>query len=443
MDKFIVKGGNRLMGSVTVSGAKNAALKALVAACLTDEIVTIHNIPLITDIFVMIEILKILGAKVELTDHTIQIQMKEFKQTSIPLDKAAMVRTSAMFIAPLLARNKEAKVPNPGGCRLGTRPIDRATEGICMMNANISYLSTDGYFHANTTGLKGVKYRFSKNTHTGTETMILAAVLAKGITTLENAAEEPEIDDLIGLLNAMGGKVKRSAKRVITITGVKKLHGAEYTIGPDRIEVVTFAIAAVITQGDLLIKDAHKANINAFLEKYRKTGAGFEKKDDGLRFYANGTLKAVDVTTAIHPGFLTDWQAPWAVLMTQADGKAIIHETVFENKLGYVYDLNKMGAHMELFNPVVENREITYNFSIINDRPEYFHAVCITGPKVLHDAVMTTLDIRAGAAIVLAALAANGTSTIYGVEKLDRGYEKFDERLRNLGGFIRRVKEKV
>lgn len=484
MDKYIVKGGKKLQGEVTVSGAKNAALKTLVAACLTDEKVVIHNIPLIADIFVMIDIMKDLGADVELQGNTITIQMKHFAHSSIRLDKAALARTSSMFIAPLLARTGEAIIPNPGGCRLGARPIDRTIEGIGKMNTDITYNSEDGYFHAIAHGdnlgkrpidrtikglenmgtdigydshkrnyhakikaeendqfLKATNYTFEKNSHTGTETMILAAVLASGTTVLENAAEEPEIDDVIALVNAMGGRVQRSGHRQITIIGVKKLHGAEFTISPDRIEVATFAIAAVITGGDVFIRDAHKAHIDSFMDRYKETGAGYEIKENGIRFYANGTLKAVDVTTGIHPGFLTDWQAPWAVLMTQAHGTSVVHETVFENKLGYIVDLRRMGAKVKCFNPEVTDPEKTYNFNLEDDNPEYFHAARITGPNKLHDAVMTTLDIRAGAAIVLAALAATGTSTIFGIEKLDRGYEDFEGRLATLGADIRRLTE--
>lgn len=441
MDKYVIKGGNALKGNVKVSGAKNSALKALVAACLTADKVTLHNVPHISDIFVMVDIMKDLGASVEIVDHSITVQMKEFAHSSIPLDKAALARTSAMFLAPLLARSREAIIPNPGGCRLGARPIDRIVEGIEKMNVSITYHSEDGYFRAKTTGLRGVTYTFKKNTHTGTETMIIASVLASGRTVLENAAEEPEINDLISLLNAMGAKIVRSAPRQITIEGVEKLHGAEFTISPDRIEVATFAIAAIVTKGDVFIEDADHASIDAFLEKLKLTGAGYEKKERGIRFYANGTLRAVDVTTNIHPGFLTDWQALWAVLMTQSDGISTIHETVFENKLGYVKDLKKMGGHMELFNPEVGNKEATYNFNLEDDQPGYFHAVRISGPTPLHNAVMTTLDIRAGAAIVLAALAANGESTIFGVEKLERGYERFDERLRSLGADIQLRKD--
>jgi len=441
MEKFVIKGGNKLHGTVQVTGAKNAALKLLVAACLTDEEVTIHNIPLIADVFVMVAIMKELGAKVEIKGHTISIQLKKFRHSSIPLDKAALARTSSMFIAPLLTRTGEAIIPNPGGCRLGARPIDRTVEGIGKMNVDITYHSEDGYFHAKTKGLVATKYKFLKNTHTGTETMILAAALAKGTTILENAAEEPEIDDTIGLINKMGGSVKRTGKRQITIVGVEKLHGAEFTVSPDRIEVATFAIAAVVTGGDIFVKDAQKAAIDAFLEKYKETGAGYTMKEDGIHFFANGILSAVNVTTGVYPAFLTDWQAPWAVLMTQAQGTATVHETVFENKLGYIVDLKKMGAGVKLFNPDIEDKEKVYNFNLEDDKPAYFHAVKITGPKKLHDAVMTTLDIRAGAAVVLAALCAKGISTIYGVEKLDRGYEKFEERLTKLGANIKRVEE--
>lgn len=387
----------------------------------------------------MVDIMKELGAEVLVQDHTVKIQMSKFKTSSISLEKAALARTSAMFIAPLLVRTNEAVIPNPGGCRLGARPIDRTIEGIQKMNADITYHSEDGYFHAKTQGLQGIEYTFEKNTHTGTETLILAAVLAKGKTVLKNAAEEPEIDDLIGLLSAMGGDIKRTGKREITINGVEKLHGATYRISPDRNEVVTFAIASYLTKGDVFIKEAQKVDLDAFLEILGKTGAGFEKKNDGIRFYFKENLQASDVTTKVYPGFMTDWQAPWAVLMTQANGTSVIHETVFENKLGYVKDLKKMGAHMELFNPEVVNKEDVYNFNLEDDSSEFFHAVTIKGPTKLHNAVLTTLDIRAGAAVVLAALAAQGSSTIFGIEKLDRGYEKFEERMKNLGANIKRI----
>src|SRR3984957_923925 len=222
MEKFVIKGGKTLKGTVQVSGAKNVALKALIAACLTEDEIIIHNVPLISDFFIMVDMIKELGGEVVLTDHTVSIQVKNFLKHELSLETAAKIRTSFMFLAPLLLRTGEAIIPNPGGCRLGARPIDRLVDGLGKMNVDITYHSEDGYFHAKTKGLLATKYRFLKNTHTGTETMILAAVLAEGTTVLTNAAEEPEINDLIGLLNAMGGDVKRTGKREITINGVKK-----------------------------------------------------------------------------------------------------------------------------------------------------------------------------------------------------------------------------
>lgn len=441
MQKFIINGGRELKGEVSVSGAKNVVLKALVAACLTEEPVTIQNVPLISDVEVMIEIIRELGGVVEIVDHSITVQMKNFKTNKISLERAAEIRTSAMFLSPLLARQKEATVPNPGGCRLGARPIDRVVEGLNKMNGNIKYKSDDGYFHAKTDGLRGTTYRFEKTTHTGTETLIIAGVLAKGKTVLENAAEEPEIDELIDLLNKMGAKVSRIEKRTIEIFGVERLHGANFTVGIDRNEVVTFAIAAIVTKGDIFIKGARKKNIEDFLEKLGRAGGGIEEKEDGIRFYYKGNLKSVDVTTSPYPGFMTDWQAPWAVLMTQAEGESIIHETVFENKLGYIADLQKMGADAELFNPKLPDPSKVYNFNLEDDKSDYFHAVKITGPTKLHNAIVTMQNIRAGAAVLTAALAASGESVILEIEHLDRGYENFEERLRHLGADVIRVED--
>jgi len=441
MDKFIVQGGKVLKGTTIVSGSKNVALKALVAACLTKEKVVIENIPHISDFFVMVEIMRDLGISVEIVDHKVIVEAKEITKHQIPLDKAALARTSSMFIAPLLARVGEAIIPNPGGCRLGARPIDRTIKGVRKLNAKVVYYSEDGYFHATTKGLKGSNYKFDKNTHTGTETLILLSTLAKGKTILENAAEEPEIDELIGLLNLMGAKIKRNGKRRIEITGVSKLHSAKFKIQPDRNEIITFAIAAIITKGDVFIKDAKKVAIKEFLQKLDEVNAGYEIKKDGIRFFYKGELLPTEVITSSYPGFMTDWQAPFAVLMTRAQGVSTIHETVFENKFGYVRDLKRMGAKIESFRPQVKNPSSFYNFNLSDDKPSYFHAIKIYGPSSLHNAVVTTIDIRAGAAIVLAALIAKGRSSIFGIEKLDRGYESFAKRLTNLGASIKRVKE--
>lgn len=438
MEKYTVTGGNILSGTTSASGAKNVALKALVASCLTADEVIIDNIPLISDLHIMVQIIRGLGGDVILDDHTAKVTMKAFKKHAIPLDAAAEVRTSSLFIAPLLARVGEAIIPNPGGCRLGARPIDRTIDGLRTMGVVVTYSSDDGFFHAKTAGLRGTHYTFEKNSHTATETMILAAVLAQGETILENAAEEPEVDELISLLVTMGASIKRLPGRKIVIEGVKQLHGGAMRVKPDRNEVVTLAAAAIATKGDIFVKEVTEDTLQAFLTPLAQAGGGFDVKEDGIRFFYKGPLKAVSVTTEPHPGFMTDWQGPWALLMSQAVGESVIHETVFENRLGYVKELKKMGAKMKLFNPPVKNPVLTYNFNLSDDHPDFFHAVKIEGPVELHNAVVTISDIRAGATLVLASLAAKGESTILGIEKLDRGYEQLEVRLNKLGAKIER-----
>lgn len=440
MEKFIVTGGSRLHGKVKVSGAKNVALKALVAACLTDEEVIIRNVPLISDVMVMVAIIKELGGEVTIDDHEIRVRVEEFKKSKISLDQASHIRTSSMFLAPLLIRTGKAVIPNPGGCRIGARPIDRTIEGLIQMGAKIDYQSEDGYFHATSEGLNGVDYRFEKNTHTGTETLIIAAVLAKGKTTLVNAAAEPEIDELIDLLNAMGAKIKRVGERSIEIEGVASLHGASVAIRPDRNEIVTFAVAAYVTGGDITVSGAEKESLSAFLSQLDHVGAKYEVLEDAIRFYAGGDLKATSVTTEPHPGFMTDWQAPWAVLMTQAQGESMIHETVFSNRFGYVSELRKMGAKIKFFSPDVKDPQAVYNFDP-DENQNMPHAIIIIGPTRLHDAVVTISDLRAGASLVLAALAGKGETAIHGVDLIDRGYEAFRERLSSLGAHIERVND--
>lgn len=441
MERFIINGGNQLKGVVSVSGSKNVALKTLVAACLTDEEVVVENIPLISDFLIMVDIIRELGGDVKIEDHKAIIKVDKFNKCKISLEKAAEIRTSSMFLAPLLARCGKAAIPNPGGCRIGARPIDRTIDGLKKMGVDTFYDSGDGFFHLKSkNGLIGADYKFDKNTHTGTETLLLTAVLAKGQAILRNVAEEPEVDELIKLLNQMGGKVKRLSKREIVVDGVEKLHGTKFVISPDRNEIVTLAIAAIITKGDVFIKDAKKEFISAFLDKLKHTQGGFEEKENGIRFYFKNNLKSSNVITTHHPGFMTDWQGPWSVLMIKANGVSTIHETIYENRFGYVSELRKMGARIDLFNPRVSNPEKFYNFNLDDDKKEYYHAVRIYGPSNLHNGVVNISDLRAGATLVLAALAAKGESVILGVEHLDRGYENFEKILNGLGADIRRSK---
>lgn len=444
MEKLVINGGKRLMGTISVSGAKNVALKALVAACLSDEEVIIKNVPLISDFMVMVDIIHELGGKVKISGHVATIQMKKFKKERISLDEGAKIRTSAMFMAPLLARTGVAVIPNPGGCRIGARPIDRTIKGIKELGVDVRYNSKDGYFYLKRDKNKEKEWRkvvhkFDKSTHTGTEIMILSSALFNGETVLKNAAEEPEIDELINLLTAMGAKIVRSGKREITIDGVDSLHGATYKIGPDRNEIVTFAVVAILTKGDIFIKDAHNVDLEEFIKKLEFAGGGIEKKREGIRFYYKGALKKTDITTSFYPGFMTDWQGPWAVLMTNARGETVIHETIYESRFGYVKELKKMGANISFFNPRVRKSEDVYNFNLSDRVPDYYHAIRVKGPIRLHNAVVEISDLRAGATLVLAAVSSEGKSVVFGVKHLDRGYEKFEERLRSLGARIKRI----
>jgi UDP-N-acetylglucosamine 1-carboxyvinyltransferase len=442
MEQLIIQGGKKLQGAVNVSGAKNVAVKALIAACLTDEEVVIHNVPRISDVFVIIDLIRDLGGKVTISDHTVTVVADSLTNSEVHLEKAGKTKSSSLFIAPLLARLHEAIIPNPGGCRIGARPIDRTIDGLRSMGAEITYHSEDGYFHAKSQKLKGTSYCFEKNTHTGTETLIMAGVMAEGVTTLENAAEEPEVDELINLLNSMGARIARREKRTIVIEGVSKLHGTTTTIGPDRNEIVTLAIAAIITEGDIFIKDITPKYLSSFLEKLTLAGGGFEVKNNGIRFFFKGELLPTDVVTSPHPGFMTDWQSPWAVLMTKANGISNIHEAVYESRFSYVEELRKMGAKIDLFNPEVSDPKTFYNFNPEDDKKENYHGARIHGPTPLHNGVVTVSDLRAGATLVLAALAATGKSSIFGVKHLDRGYEKLDTRLTALGAdIVRRTDE--
>lgn len=442
MKRYIIKGGNKLAGQISVSGSKNVISKAIVAACLTSEEVVFENIPLISDLYVALEVAERLGATTSITDHTLKIQYKDIKSNQIPLDAGAKSRTSSMFIAPLLARTGEAMVPNPGGCRLGARPIDRHIQGLEKMGATVSYYRDDGYFHAKAEKLTGTHYSFDKNTHTGTETLILAAALAQGIMVIENAAEEPEVDDLIALLNQMGAKISRTEPRTIEIIGVESLHGTTFSIMPDRNEAMTFAVLSALTGGNIYIKNTPVKNMKAFFDKFAEAGGKWEEKENGIRFYIEEKILPVDVVTVPHPGFMTDWQGPWSVLMTQATGAAVIHETIYENRFAYAPELKKMGAKLEFFNPVVENPESFYNFNFDeNDSNHSNQALKIFGPSKLHNAVLNIADLRAGATLVIAALIASGTSVIFGVEHIERGYEAFDKTLKSVGADIENAEE--
>jgi len=442
MEKFIVEGPTKLIGHLMVAGAKNVALKALVASLLTDDTVIIQNVPDIRDVHLMVEVLEHLGKRCDVKKDVITIQNNAPHTCTVPLEVGARLRASSMVLGPLLSRYGKAIIPNPGGCRIGARPIDRHIDGLIAMGATISYASNDGYFHADAKNLHGAEISFEKNTHTGTETLLLAAILAKGTTILHNAAEEIEVDDLISLLNQMGAQIERKGKREIVIEGVEKIHGTTFTIMPDRNEEVTFAVAAIASKGNITVHHSRREYLSAFLDVLEKVGGGFEViDDDTTRYYYKGPLVATDIVTAIYPGFMTDWQAPWALLMTQAKGESVVHETVFENRFTYVEELKKMGAQILYFDPDVSRPEEYYNFNW-KDRPLGTHqAIRIQGPTNLHNAVLSVNDLRAGATLLLAAIIGSGKSYLYGIEQIDRGYEHIEKRLNEIGSHIERVTE--
>jgi len=444
METFVITGGSSLKGEISIQGAKNVALKIIVCSLLTDDELIIHDIPLLSDVQCMLDVLAGLGVKYKHSGHTLSLRNTGITNVTVPLDVGARLRTSSMVVGPLLARYGKAVIPNPGGCRLGSRPIDRHIDALQQMGAAIEYDPQDGYFHLTAKKLTGTTIVFPKNTHTGTETLLLAAVLATGTTVLKNAAEEVEVDDLILLLNNMGAQIKRTASREITIHGVDSLHGATHTVMPDRNEEVTFAVAAAITRGSITVHKSQRNSLRYFTDAYRKTGAHIRAIDETTTEYSfSGTPIPVDIQTMPHPGFMTDWQAPWAVFMTQAAGVSHIHETVFESRFAYVEELRKMGADLTFFEPHVHHPETYYNFNWADRIPDSFQGLTIHGPTKLHNAILTMHDLRAGATLVLAALIAQGQSIIHGIEQIDRGYERIEDRLRSLGASIARKKEEV
>jgi UDP-N-acetylglucosamine 1-carboxyvinyltransferase len=440
MSSFLVTGGTPLYGSVRIGGAKNASFKLMIAAILAESESRLLNFSHISDVDAVKDIITDLGGKVrEAGERALFIDPTSLNSFTIDSSNASQGRFSTMFIGPLVARFGKAVVPAPGGDQIGKRPLERHFEGLNKLGIKIE--EKDGLFYCEGKSLVGCEYRFEKNTHTGTETLILAAVLAQGTTLLKNAAEEPEIDDLITFLNNMGARIRRRAHRVIEIQGVKKLHGAIHKIMSDRNEAVSYACGAIATKGDVIIENARDVDLKAFLDKLEEIGAGFEVGQYGIRFFYKGPLRGADITTEIEPGFMTDWQPLWATLATQCEGKSIIHETIMQNRFQYVDALVQMGAHIRKYNPEVTHPEKLYNFNLDDDRSDYYHAIEISGPTQLKAGHFKVVDLRHGATLILAALTAKGTSQIDGIELVDRGYEKLEERLTSMGANIQRMKK--
>lgn len=439
-DAYIIQGGKPLKGEIKLSGAKNVAVKALIAALLFEGEVVLNNIPRIRDVDELIDLLKELGATIEFADkNTVKIDGSTMDTNKSDFLHASKIRTSFMLFAPLLHKFKEAYIPNPGGCRIGARPIDRIVDGMEELGIEVEYDSSTGYYHAEMSTSPHGSYTFHKPSHTATELLILIAVLSSDKVHIHNAALEPEIDDLIRFLNESGGKIHRNGNS-IDIEGVKELKQQKpYTIGWDRNEAVTYAVLAVITKGDIIISKIEDTLIKTFNDTLLKAGGGVEKLSDGRwRYFNKGPIKPVSITTGPHPGFMTDWQPPWAVLMTQADGESIIHERIYENRFSYVEELRKMGADME-FTKVPVSNPAEYFFFNFDPAKKYNQAIRIRGPKKLHNAVMEVADLRAGATLAIAALSTEGESVLNGTSQMERGYEDFVEKISSLGGKIQKV----
>ena len=431
--KFIINGGKKLNGEITLSGSKAVAPKMMVASLLTSEPVYLENFPLIGDTDITGELCCLIGSQIAIDaeKNVLKIQTPEIKNSRV-VSLTRRNRIPILALGPLLARVGEAEVPFLGGDKIGARPVDIHLSALTAMGAIIE-TNNNTYKATAPDGLHGAKINFRYPSVGATENIILAAVLAKGRTVITNAAVEPEIIELIKMLQKMGAIIELGANRVIYIDGVEKLHGARHAILPDRNEAVSFACLAVATGGKILVKKARQQDLITFLNALRRIGGEYKVVPQGIIFYrSQQSLKSIEVETDTHPGFMTDWQQPFSALLTQADGSSVIHETVYEDRFGYTQDLNLMGADIKVFSKCLGELNCRFNGLAHN------HSAIINGATPLHSAELEVRDLRSGMVNVLAALIANGQSIISGVEEIDRGYFKIDERLRKLGASIRR-----
>ncbi|MGC2723660.1 MAG: UDP-N-acetylglucosamine 1-carboxyvinyltransferase [Candidatus Acidiferrales bacterium] len=419
MDRFKIQGGRKLEGTVQISGAKNAALPAMAAALLTSDPVTLQNIPRVRDIITMAKLLAHMRCRVESPDlppSEFIIQAETVSMREAPYELVKTMRASVLTLGPLVARFGYAKVSLPGGCAIGARPIDLHIQALEKLGAEITV--EHGYVEARAKRLRGTTLRFPKITVTGTENILTAAVLAQGETVLENSAMEPEVTDLAELLIKMGAKIEGVGTSTLRVQGVEKLHGATHAVIPDRIETGTFLVAGAITGGELLLTHCEPGHLKAVIEKLRACGVEIKCEGDGkLRVRAAKNLVAADVTTEEYPGFATDMQAQLMALATQALGVSHVRETIFENRYMHASEMMRMGA----------NIAIDGNLAVV------------TGPTPLSGAPVTASDLRASAGLVLAGLVADNTTWIDRVYHIDRGYERIEDQLRDVGANIERI----
>jgi UDP-N-acetylglucosamine 1-carboxyvinyltransferase len=416
MDALLIHGGNPLAGEVRISGAKNAALPILTASLLTADTLKLGNVPHLKDISTMLALLAHMGVRITPGDaNHISLYGKDIPNREAPYEMVKTMRAAILVLGPTLARFGEARVSLPGGCAIGSRPVDLHIKGLQAMGADISI--EHGYIHARCKRLQGARILMDVVTVTGTENLMMAATLAEGTTVLENAAREPEVVDLARCLIAMGASIEGAGSDIITIHGVKKLHGADYSVMADRIETGTFLVAAAMAGGRVRATHAQPDTLEAVISKLREAGARVETGSDWIEVESDGKLKAVDVRTAPHPAFPTDMQAQFMALNCIAEGAASVTETIFENRFMHVQELRRLGANIEVSG----------------------HTALVRGVPRLDGAIVMATDLRASACLVLAGLVAQGETTIERIYHLDRGYERIEEKLSQLGARVRRI----
>lgn len=415
MSKLVVAGGKQLEGTVIVSGAKNAVLPIIAAGILTREKVVLEDAPCLLDVEVMSDVIRSFGAKVERQGSRLSIEASEIINIEAPHDLVTQMRASTFVMGPLLARQGRVRISHPGGCAIGSRPINLHIKGLEAMGAEVRM--DHGFLDISAKQLVGAKIYLDFPSVGATENIMMAAAAAKGITTLENAAMEPEIVDLANFINEMGGKIRGAGTSIIHIEGVREFQGTNHTVIPDRIEAGSYLLMAAATGGNVLVENVISDHLKPLLAKLMEAGVEFTEENEGIRITGDGIYEAVDIKTQVHPGFPTDLQAPFLALLTRAQGTAMVTETIFENRFMHVEELKRMGADIK-----IEGR-----------------SAIVQGVKNLTGAPVTATDLRAGAALVLAALTANGTSEIDGLHHIDRGYENIEEKIRCLGGRIERV----
>lgn len=417
MSKFVIQGGKPLNGKIRAGGMKNAATPIIAAALLTSEECIIDNVPKILDVMRMLDILKSLGAKVEWSgEHEVKVCAKDVDIKSLDEKTVKSMRSSILFLGPLLARFKQVSIPEPGGCIIGNRPPDTHFYALEKIGARVR--KENGHYRLETDNLVGSIVILPEFSVTATENLLMAASLAQGRTEVRLAAAEPHVQDLIKFLNSMGAKISGAGTHNLIIDGVEKLRGARHTLIPDQIEIGTLAVAAAVSRGEVTIENVVPAHLDIILLKLREAGVNLETGDNFLKIKPSADLRAFRLQTLPHPGFPTDLQAPFGVLATQCDGTTLIADPMFEGRLGYIGELVKMGANAIVADP---------------------HRVVVTGPTPLYGQEIKSFDLRAGATLIIAGLIASGETIINEAEIVDRGYEEIEKRLAGLGADIKRI----